>query len=115
MTQQQKILTLMCQSPHKWFYPYEFMKPTLDELYVGYKAPVRIAEMHKKYPLLFERKTEDKYMQRRINMARYSEWYWDLDRSLQRICLNLLGSPPVESKQPAGHAISWLNQENDND
>lgn len=75
LTQKQKIMALMCKQPKRWFYPYEFMKPGLGWLYVGYKAPTRIAEMQHKVPMLFEKKHEDKYMQRRLNMKQINVWY----------------------------------------
>jgi len=85
LTQNQKILALMCRRPKKWFYPYEFMKPGLEWLYVGYKAPTRIAEMQKKVPLLFNKKSEDKYMQRQLNVQQIDIWYEQLTPDLQYI------------------------------
>lgn len=83
MTQKQKILALMCREPNKWFYPYEFMKPDLGALYIGYKAPTRIAELHHDYPSLFEIKKEDKYMQRKLNVERFATWYETLKPELK--------------------------------
>ena len=85
MTQKQKILALMCRQPNKWFYPYEFMKPNLGALYIGYKAPTRITELHKSYPTLFNKKTEDKYMQRQLNIAAIDTWYPTLPEGLKEI------------------------------
>lgn len=85
LTQKQKILILMCQNPTKWFYPYEFMKPGLGALYVGYKAPTRIAEMQHAVPSLFEKKHEDKYMQRKLNVDEMDRWYDQLSPDLQQI------------------------------
>lgn len=85
MTQKMKILALMCRHPNKWFYPYEFMKPNLGYLYVGYKAPTRIAEMHHDYPFLFETKKDDKYMQRRLNIKDYDMWYDRLKPQLKQV------------------------------
>lgn len=84
-TQKQKILLLMCQQPKKWFYPYEFMKPGLGPLYVGYKAPTRIAEMQHDVPMLFEKKSEDKYLQRRLNVNEIDIWYDLLKSELREI------------------------------
>jgi hypothetical protein len=83
LTQKQKILALMCRQPNKWFYPYEFMKPQLGALYVGYKAPTRITELNKSYPYLFEEKRDDKYKQRRINVAAMPQWYESLSADLK--------------------------------
>lgn len=86
LNQKQRILALMCQQPDKWFYPYEFMRPDMpDDLYVGYKAPTRIAEMHHDYPTLFEIKSEDKYMQRKLNIDKISIWYSLLTSDLKEI------------------------------
>lgn len=75
----------MIRRPDKWFYPYEFMKPGLGDLYVGYKAPTRIAEMQKRAPSMFEKKSEDKYMQRRLNVEDLNIWYDLLSPDLQEI------------------------------
>ncbi len=85
LTQKQKILALMCRQPNKWFYPYEFMKPSLGALYVGYKAPTRITELNKSYPFLFEDKKEDKYKQRRLNVSAMPQWYESLPTELKDI------------------------------
>ena len=82
-TQKQKILALMCREPNKWFYPYEFMKPNLGALFVGYKAPTRIAELNHDYPFLFEAKKDDKYLQRKLNMAQIDKWYESLKPELR--------------------------------
>lgn len=85
LTQNQKILKLMCRQPNKWFFPYEFMKPNLGALFVGYKAPTRICEMHKNMPTLFEKKFDDKYMQRKLNVKQINSWYWVLPDNLRLI------------------------------
>lgn len=67
-TQYEKILTLMIKSrgQKEWFYPFDFMKPDLGELFVGYEASARLSELTKKHPLLFEAKREGKYIIRRF-------------------------------------------------
>ncbi len=75
LTQKQKILALMCQQPNKWFFPYEFMQPQLGAMFVGYEAPTRIAEMQAANKAMFETRWEDKYLQRRLNVKQFSEWY----------------------------------------
>lgn len=89
----------MCRESNKWFYPYEFMNPELGSLYVGYKAPTRIAEMHKKYPRLFETRSEDKYVQRRLNTKQRNQWYEYLDKELQDV---------VDRELPEVKAVSWM-------
>ena len=109
LTQKQKILALMCKQPNKWFYPYEFMKPDLGDLYVGYKAPTRISEMHKYYPYLFNKKTDDKYMQRKLNMDNYSKWYPALDSELQAVVDEYL-QMEIKAPEPPAKAISWADE-----
>ena len=82
-TQKQKILALMCRQPNKWFYPYEFMKPDLGAMFIGYKAPTRISELRHDYPFLFETKKYDKYMQRKLNLEKLSVWYEQLKPELK--------------------------------
>lgn len=78
------------------------MTPDLGAFFVGYKAPTRIAEMHKEYPLLFEIKSEDKYMQRKLNTDRMGLWFSQLDRELKAVVtqyykLPIPNAPRVES------------------
>lgn len=101
MTQNQKILALMCRVPNKWFYPYEFMNPSLEALFVGYKAPVRIAELHTKYPFLFEKKTEDKYMQRKLNINKIAIWYHQLSPELKATVNQYLPVGYVQLNDPS--------------
>jgi hypothetical protein len=62
-TQYKKILKLMLRKKdiQEWFYPQDFMKPELGDLFVGYEASARLSELFKKYPNMFERKREGKY------------------------------------------------------
>lgn len=98
LNQKQKILALMCRQPDKWFYPYEFMRPDLGALFVGYKAPTRICELHAKYPFLFEKKAEDKYMQRKLNIDKIAMWYHSLSPELKETVNQFL---PVEHIDPS--------------
>lgn len=75
----------MLRKPDTWFYPYEFMMPELGDLFVGYKAPTRIAEMHKAYPKMFNTRTVDKYVQRKINREEGYLWVDQLPDSLNKI------------------------------
>ena len=85
LTQKQKILAIMCKEPNRWFFPYEFMQPNLGAMFVGYEAPTRIAEMHASYPDMFEKRWEDKYLQRRLNVNGFSSWYETLKPDLKDI------------------------------
>jgi hypothetical protein len=85
MTQYQKIVTIMCRDRHRWFFPYDFMNPALGDLFVGYKAPTRIAELANDYPKMFQSRTEGKYVQRRLNPNDFQEWFAELPKSLRQI------------------------------
>lgn len=84
-TQHQKVLAIMCKQPDKWFYPYEFMDDNLGFLYVGYKAPTRIAELDHDNPGMFLSQTKGKYVQRKLNMDKAHEWFYDLPKDLRYI------------------------------
>lgn len=84
MTQKEKIVALMCRHPNKWFYPYEFMKPDLGALYVGYKAPTRIAELHNKYLFMFETRNKEQFKQRKLNIEQIDKWYDRLTPQLKQ-------------------------------
>ena len=115
MTQQQKILTIMCRQPDKWFYPYEFMMPELGDLFVGYKAPTRIAELHKAYPEMFNTRTVDKYVQRKINvegiLMEKEFMTEDLREVFDREAINLPSKSVRQSLVSNLKAISWLKDE----
>lgn len=98
LTQYQKILEIMRKQPDKWFYPYEFMRPDLGDLFVGYKAPTRIAELDKKYPQLFDRMIEGKYTKRKLNMQVYDYWFPKLPVELQIIFDANAASPKPKQK-----------------
>lgn len=90
LTQKHKILILMCRKPNKWFYAYEFMKPNLGELYVGYEAPTRIGDLKRLASNIFEQKQEDKYTQHKLNVAEIETWYELLPSDLKAIVKNNL-------------------------
>lgn len=105
-TQQQKILTIMCQNQDRWFFPYDFMKPDLKELFVGYEASARLSELTKKYPLMFLSENAGKYIRRKLNMADYATWYHDLPHELQIVFMSEQGSPAMQTRsEPAGKAV----------
>lgn len=99
LTQYQKIVKLMCQDTGKWFYPYDFMRPGLGELFVGYKAPTRLNELESDYPAMFSRESEGKYIKRRINSTTVGEWFSGLSKDLKSIVakeLDYYPQRPVE-------------------
>lgn len=91
LTQHQKIVVKMCRYPDRWFYPYDFMD---GELFVGYKAPTRLNELEHDYPDLFLRKTEGKYVLRKINKADFQEWFKGLSKDLKQVVAKELNYYP---------------------
>lgn len=99
MTQYQKILTLMCQQPKRFFYPYDFMDRGLGHLFVGYKAPTRMNELEHDYPQLFERMVEGKYVRRRIQAETVGEWFNTLPKDLRQVVAKELDYYPHIPKE----------------
>lgn len=95
MTQYQKCLAIMSKEDrrHLWFTPPDFMQPELGDLFVGYKAGVRLAELSKKYPGLFKQKQAGKYIARTIDWVNINNWYWLLPLHLQRTIKQYYGAP----------------------
>lgn len=69
----------MCRDKGRWFYPYDFMKTQLGELFVGYEAGARISELAKKYPTVITSLPDGKYFKRRLNYETIDEWFDLLD------------------------------------
>ena len=66
-TQQAKILFTMINNPKTtWWYPQDFMKPDLGDLFVGYEASARLSELAKDYPEMIDSKRDGKYKVRRL-------------------------------------------------
>lgn len=82
-TQHQKIIHLMTKQNKKWFYPYDFMRPGLGDYYVGYKAPSRLSELNRKYPKMFIKDIDGRFVRYRINVQDFDEWYEQLPFSLK--------------------------------
>lgn len=94
LSQKQKILTIMCRDKDKWFYPYEFMDNNLGDLFVGYKAPTRIAELAHDYPGMFLEKQSGKYTMRRLNGEKFLEWFPELSKDLRQVVAKELNYYP---------------------
>ena len=94
LTQHQKIVLIMCREPERWFYPYDFMDSGLGELFVGYKAPTRIAELAHDCPEMFEERAVGKYVQRRIKRETIAEWFPMLTKPLKQIVSKQLNYYP---------------------
>lgn len=73
----------MAKSPERYFYPYDFMKPELGFLFVGYKAGTRINELNKDYPFLFDSKPQGKYVTRRLRKETMQDWLHKLPKDLR--------------------------------
>ncbi len=97
LTQYQKIVKLMCQDKTgRWFFPYDFMRPELGELFVGYKAPTRLNELESDYPDMFSREPDGKYIKRRINRATVAKWFDDLSKDLKQVVAKELNYYPYK-------------------
>ena len=96
LSQKQKILTLMCQSPNRWFYPYDFMDRELGDLFVGYKAGTRISGLNHDYPNLFSKRVEGKYTQHKINADTVGEWFNTLPKDLRQVVAHQLNYYPYQ-------------------
>jgi len=99
LTQYGKIVTLMCREKDRWFYPFAFMTPELGNLFVGYKAPTRIAELQHDYPLMFLNKTVDKYVVRKLNVERIDDWFPDIAKPLKCIVARELNYYPYKPEE----------------
>lgn len=99
MTQEEKILTVMVmQSKQKsWFYPPDFMTPSLGEFFVGYEASARLSELATEYPDVFENKRRGKYIERRIRYEHIHDWWLMLPDNLRAI-FRRQGIEPEPSK-----------------
>lgn len=86
LSQQQKILTLMCRNPDKdWWFPYDFMDDKLGDLFVGYEASARLSELAKNYPDMVESEHADKYIKRRLRMDELAKWLHMLPKDLRYV------------------------------
>ncbi|WP_438980263.1 hypothetical protein [Polynucleobacter sp.] len=100
LTQNQKILTLMCRgSKDRWFFPYDHMRPELGELFVGYVVQSRLTELQRDYPQMFEKEVDGKYTKRRLNRDDIHIWFPTLPKDLRQVVakeLNYYPYKPVE-------------------
>lgn len=67
LSQQQKIMYVLVRDDSgRWFFPYDFMKSDMGDLFVGYEASARLSELGKEYPEIIESQRDGKYIKRRI-------------------------------------------------
>ena len=87
MRQIEKIFALMCYNREKreWFFPPDFMKPELGDLFVGYEASARLSDLARKYPDMIESLKRGKYMYRRIKWEKRGLWIDSLPENLRSI------------------------------
>lgn len=99
MTNHQKIIVLMSRDPSRYFYPHDFMRPDLGELFVGYLAPRRLRELKADYPDIFEvKKGKNNQLLTRLKMETINDWYYDLPDNLKK-CLRLDGKEPTVTSE----------------
>lgn len=76
LTQQQKIVAYMCQNYTKtWWLAKDFMQDGMGELYVGYEATARLAELVKDNPAMFETKRDGRFRAVRMRFETGRQWY----------------------------------------
>lgn len=84
LTQHQKIVAQMCKHHTKeWWLASDFMKPEMGELFVGYEATARIAELIGDHPEMFETKRDGRFRAFRMKFETGKEWYKTLPPKLQ--------------------------------
>lgn len=84
LTQQQKIVAMMCKNDTKmWWLPTDFMRSEAGEFFVGYEASARLSELQRENPQMFESRRAGKYMERRICFDTGREWYNTISKDLQ--------------------------------
>jgi hypothetical protein len=96
LTQHQKIITIMLRHRNvkDWFYPQDFMKQDLPhDLFVGYEAGARVAELGKMYPEMIESVRDGKYMKRRIRFDNFTEFFNKIPGDLKAVVRKEYGAP----------------------
>lgn len=84
LTQQQKIVAMMCKNDTKmWWLPTDFMRSEAGEFFVGYEASARLSELQRENPQMFESRRAGKYMERRICFDTGREWHNTISKDLQ--------------------------------
>jgi len=61
----------------------DFMKPELGELFVGYEATARLAELVSDYPDMFETERQGRFRAVRIKFEDGKQWYSTISPKLQ--------------------------------
>lgn len=107
LTNHEKIIVLMSREPTRFFFPHDFMKPDLGNLFIGYLAPRRLRELKADYPQIFETKHQGKYLTARLKMEDIKDWYYDLPNHLRAV-LRIEGHEP---KEEAEESLARLNLE----
>jgi hypothetical protein len=86
LTQHQKIVAQMCKYPEKqWWLASDFMKQELGELFVGYEATARLAELIGDNPEMFETERQGRFRAVRMRFETGKEWYSNIAPKLQRM------------------------------
>lgn len=84
LTQHQKIVAQMCKYPEKkWWLASDFMQNNLGDLFVGYEATARLAELVGDYPDMFETERQGRFRAVRIKFETGKEWYSGISPKLQ--------------------------------
>lgn len=84
LTQHQKIVATMCKNhDKKWWLASDFMKPDMGELFVGYEATARLAELVGENPGMFDTERQGRFRAVRVKFETGKEWYSSISPKLQ--------------------------------
>jgi hypothetical protein len=83
----------------RWWLPVDFQTDGLGDLFVGYEATARFAELAKKYPQMIDSRRKGKYVERRIKFESGKTWYATLPPDLKAIFKKYYVKP-AEEQQP---------------
>ncbi len=113
-TQYAKALTIMLRDPQTvWWYPPDFMRGGLGDLFVGYEASARLSEMAKNWPAMIETRQHPetpKYKQRRFRWENLANILQSVPRDLHDVIYDELrvAGITIEKAQSFGQQQALL-------
>lgn len=102
MTQQQKIVAIMCQNSNfkKWWKAQDLMNAGEGHLFIGYEATARLSEIIQEFPQMFEVKKEGRFRLARMRFENGSEWYNTIPKELQSVIWKYYRRPGATEPTP---------------
>lgn len=86
MTQQEKLVAIMCKYKEKeWWKPQDIMNVEDQSLFVGYEASARLSELASDYPQMIATKKEGRFYLRKMRLETGKEWFSTVPKNLQGI------------------------------